>query len=304
MKISVSRGVGRLVVLGVVGLISIGVVGDLYGADDEAVKRRLKKAVKKGELTEKEADVMLGALKKMGEKDKAMENEAIARRLKTAVNRGDLSEKEAWAMWEALTKRANAKKQYERIDADLEWIGSVLKKLVNEGRLSEEQANARWERIEKGFAVRKRLEGRKKRESDDERNARLTAIWKKLQMMVMEGKLSEKEAHAKMAAIKKKAAVRYGDWGKKTGHHKSEAIGFKKELGEAMKAGKITREEAAAKWAWYLKKHQAVPRKKSDKDLEAIWRKLLRMVKEGKISEKEAHAKMAEIKKRRLNGKK
>ncbi len=65
-------------------------------------------------------------------------------------------------------------------------------------------------------------------------------------------------------------------------------------LQAAVKAGKITQEEAKKKMAELKKKHA----KKKEHDLKELWKKLQKAVKEGKMTEEEAKKKMAEAKKK------
>ena len=66
-------------------------------------------------------------------------------------------------------------------------------------------------------------------------------------------------------------------------------------LQAAVKAGKITQEEAKKKMAELKKKHA---KKKKEHDLKELWKKLQKAVKEGKMTEEEAKKKMAEAKKK------
>ena len=69
----------------------------------------------------------------------------------------------------------------------------------------------------------------------------MKAIWAKLQAAVKAGKMTQKEADAKMIAIKKKYAKKH------SGKFDLKAIQAK--LQAAVKAGKMTQKEADAKMA-------------------------------------------------------
>ena len=106
-------------------------------------------------------------------------------------------------------------------------------------------------------------------------------IWGKLQHAVKEGKMSREDAHKKMGEIKKRL---YGRAEHRKGRHEkggstAEQIGrWVKSVGEdirkAAESGKITREQAWAKWRGF-KGGQLAP-------------KLKAAVKEGKMSEQAA----------------
>jgi len=118
------------VLFGSVAVLSVG----LSNAQDyEAVEKRLGRAVSEGELSLKQATIMMDALRHTAE-DKGIEKRlgAIGKRLKTAVAKGLMTEEEAWAKWSEIKEQE---------------IAPRLKAAVAKGELTEEEAWAKWEEI-------------------------------------------------------------------------------------------------------------------------------------------------------------
>jgi len=102
------RSTSRLLQVGV--LLSAMLVlplGIVSAQDYQAVAKRLKKSVKKGEITQQHADAMMGALKKEAPKSKSDTNlEATWKKLRVMVKKGELSKEQAHAKMSAVKKNA------------------------------------------------------------------------------------------------------------------------------------------------------------------------------------------------------
>ncbi len=121
------------------------------------------------------------------------------------------------------------------------------------------------------------------------------------------GLLAQKATDAKMEAIAKelKAAVKAGKLSEEQAWAKWKAIqgsadkkghdkeGLAVQLKAAVKAGKLSEEDAKAKWEAINKGRQGV--RKAPADMEAVAKKLKMAVKAGKLSERDAKAKWKAI---------
>jgi len=176
-------------------------LGLVYGQNYDAVERRLGKAVKKGELSLKDANIMMDALRKTS-KDRL---KMVSKRLKIAVAKGDMTEEEAWAKWRGIEKAeiserlkaAVAKGEMTgkgSIDDHHRAVGIKIRKAVARGEITEEEGKAKM------IAFKKRKAGKMK--GDDY----LEKVWAKLQAEVKAGNITPEEAEAKMRGIKKKKA--------------------------------------------------------------------------------------------------
>ena len=192
----------RLFVLGFCALTcSVAVAQDYY-----AVAGRLKEAVQNGEITQKQADVMMIALKKSGIQSKQQKQhpqdqdaETIAKQLKAAVAAGKLTEKEAYAKWKAIQvvgakKKAKpaAKELEAETEAYLKQVWAKLQAMVKAGKLTEAEAKAKMVAIKK-----------EKLDTKTEKGTNYQEIWDKLQWQVKAGDLTAEQARAAMVAIKK-----------------------------------------------------------------------------------------------------
>ena len=106
--------------------------GMAYATDYDAVAGRLGEAVKKGEISQEQAKIMMHALKRSSDKeegdlDDRIESRvrSVMARLKAAVEKGDLSEKDALEKWQQVKERE---------------IIPRIEKAVQAGRLAQQEA--------------------------------------------------------------------------------------------------------------------------------------------------------------------
>ena len=193
-------------------------LGIASAQDYEAVERRLGEGVAKGELTLKQAGIMLDALKRAGSagKDQGADRaEAYLMRVKKElgelVETGKISEEDAAKRYEDAQKgirerMAAGRRERQRGDdkpSAYEGFERRIKVAVKEGKMTREQAREKIEGYKKRMAIAERR-GNEHAELD----AYLKGVWKRLQVGVKEGKLSKEEAKAKMSEFKKQALKR------------------------------------------------------------------------------------------------
>lgn len=234
----------------------------------------------------------------------AQDYEAVEERLVEAVSKGELSLEQAGVMMAALKKAPDAKK------APVKYPPDAGKHPIKKAPDAKKQAV--------------------KSKSDTD----LEGAWKKLEAMVKAGELTKDQAIAKMSAIKKEAMKKGPDWDKPKARPKADGgkkglkvkvaekdrdsdkaraylVKIKEELGDAAKAGRITKEEAAIRFAAAEKKVKgkmgASGPKSGSKRLTAeeyvqAEAKLRKAAAEGKISKEDMLIRLSEM--RRMVGRK
>ncbi|OHB62869.1 MAG: hypothetical protein A2Y77_00165 [Planctomycetes bacterium RBG_13_62_9] len=172
-----------------------------------------------------------------------------------------------------------------------EAVGKRLKMSVMNGEITQPQADAMMAAL-------------KKEATRPQSPADLTAVWEKLQAQVRAGEITKDQALEKMTAIKSEAARQGGR--DKLAAKKDQApdkvtpglMKLKQDLGAAVEAGKISKEDA-------FKKYEAAKRGLQEKeatksqgpaDLNAIREKLTAQVQAGEITKDQAIEKMTAIK--------
>ncbi|MBA21436.1 MAG: hypothetical protein CMJ97_08690, partial [Planctomycetes bacterium] len=178
-----------------------------------------------------------------------------------------------------------------------------LDKLVKEGKVSKKDADARFEeavnRYKKSLGDQDSRKAPKRKGGDKAQakskakggSDKAAAAREKIIEAVKAGKLSREDAGKKLRAMKAKDGQKKDAKGKAKGEAKGQERdgraryeAARKELGEAVRSGKITREEAGKRWkAIEGRMKLGEDKKKHD-----------RLVKEGKISQKDADTRFKE----------
>ena len=280
-----SRWLQACVLLCAVIVLPFGVA---FAQDYEAVGKRLKAAVAAGELTGEQARAMLGALRKADGAKKDIDYKAIGNKIEAAVKSGKITEEEAKAKWAAIKKKDADKK-----DTDIDAIGKKIRAAVQAGKMTREEGRAKMAAMKKGAA---------KKEID------IDAIAKKIRAAVQAGKITKEEGRAKMAAIKKGIAAKKKGEGEKpnAGKGREYLRKVRKELSEAVKAGKISEEDAKKKYAAAEKGvRERMAAGRGDRGERGITveeyklaeAKMLKMIKEGKAKPEDVERRLIEMRK-------
>ena len=283
--------------------------GLAYAQDYEAVERRLGEAVSEGELSLKQAAVMMDALKEATEDDRDDDGDierrfegwigSVGEKLKAAVEAGKLSEEDAWRKWHHFKESELAPKLKATVasgQVSEEWalsvwhglekaeIGERLKAAVAKGEMTEEEAWAKWKAINRGHDKADRGKAAPGREE-------LAEIGRKIRAAVEAGEITEEQARAKMAGLEARAHL----------------MNVRRELGAAVEAGRISKEDAARKFEAAereVRERMSRDDKGDDVDWDAIKRRIEGAVKRGDMTREQADAKYREIKMRAAGGKK
>lgn len=159
-------------------------LGLVSAQDYEAVGKRLKESVQKGEITQQQAETMMATLKK----------EAI---------------KKDQAAAKGLKEKTPAKDQN---NADLDAARKKLQAKVQTGELTKEQALAQMAALKEAAAKKDQTPKKdlqKKPVAKSQGPIDLDAAWKKLQAKVQAGELTKEQAEAQMAALKKEPVQKH-----------------------------------------------------------------------------------------------
>ena len=239
----------------------------------------------------------------------------LAPKLHAAVREGKMSEHAVGEFWRHI---------------EIGEAGYRLQQAVRKGEISEDDARRKMGEIER--EIRSRFEGRDRRDrADHERRAaheHLNRVREDIHRAVREGRISKEDAHSKMEHVEREVRARFED--RQREHHKDphrearEHMGrIREEIDRALREGRISKEDARRKMEHVereirsrfegreKREHDRGERPKPDRDrhnrgqderartdehVRQIWEGLQAAVREGVISEEEAHKKMGEIK--------
>lgn len=303
--------------------------------DYDKVARRLKRSVKKGEITQQQADAMMGVLKRSGDikkkgsqPAKKTDLEATWKKLEAMVKAGKLTEEQAHRKMAAVKKEAAKRDKVpaSRLDRSGQYLMQMKKELgeaVKAGKISREEAAKRLKRAEAGIKKRRAMARQaqvKKGEDSDQAPDRgrqyLMQVRKKLGEAVEAGRISREEAGERYRAAeeglkKRMAAARDQDGEHKGGQEqrrrriaREDYARAEAEMRKAVADGQIAPARARARLQAMRKmmgdqdEHQP-RREEGDRkvDLDAIAKRLRAAVKAGRMTEQEARAKWNEINK-------
>jgi len=279
-------------------------LGIASAQDYEAVGRRLRAAVTAGELTGEQARTMLGALRKASAAEKGQGADRaraylmkVRKDLAAAVEAGEISREDAAKRYEAAEKgirermaagRRQRAGERERISReDYARAEAELKKAVATGRISAEDARARLN------GMRREMAGeadRGERRITIEEYKRAEA---KMRKMVEEDKAKPEDVERRLIQMRKMM----GDQGKRGGERgdreRPDWEAIKKRIEGAVASGKMTREEADAKYK-AIRERMAQGAQRGDRRAEyaGIERRIKAAVEAGKITPEEAREKL------------
>jgi len=242
----------------------------------------------------------------------------LYKQIEAAVIAGKITKEEAQAKLNALKKQDSSKGKAikeshdKKSIAHLANIWAELQSLVAAGKMSQEEANAVMS------AIKQRVFAKDGASKKAQVKPSPKDLYKQIEAAVIAGKISKEEAQAKLNASKKEG---YGKNNVKSSQAKPKARpdDVYKQIEAAVIAGKITKKEAQAKLKSLQQKDSSktnvkgVEKKGSPKTdqgkaatedyLKKVWAELQAAVAAGKLTEKQAKAKMAAIKKAKLVGK-
>ena len=226
-------------------------LGMVYGADKDAVGKRLKAAVAAGELTGKQARIMLRTLSNKDSDGKETKpDQAHARLIKVRkqladfVEAGKISKEDAVKRYQETEKAikermAAGRKQRgskRMTPENLEQAGLKIRQAIAEGKLTKEEGRAK-------MAVLRKMVGQQNEGAA--RKPDWKAIKTRIEGAVESGKMTRGQADKAYQGIKERMG-KQGDGARHGGAHPNWE-GMQKRIEAAVERGDLTREEANAK---------------------------------------------------------
>ena len=211
----------------------------------EDMTESMKKAIQKGAMTQAQADEALGTYETLSAfKEEGLTRESFGKSrdaMQKMVASGKLTKQQMSDRLAAMKEMMNPetgdargamREQYAKAKADLD-------QMVKDGKITQEQADARLNRMVESM----------KSKTGDARGAMREQYAKAkadLDQMVKDGKITQEQADARLNRMveRMKQAGSSGDEEKAS----DECMELRRALGEAVRSGKITREEAGKKW--------------------------------------------------------
>jgi polyhydroxyalkanoate synthesis regulator phasin len=211
----------------------------------EDMTESMKKAIQKGAMTQAQADEALGTYETLSAfKDAGLTRESFGKSqdaMQKMVASGKLTQQQMSDRLAAMKEMMNPKtgdargemrEQYAKAKADLD-------QMVKDGKITQAQADARLNRMVEGM----------KSKTGDARGAmreRYAKAKADMDQMVKDGKITQEQADARLNQMveRMKQAGSRDDQDKTS----DECMEMRRALGEAVRNGEITREEAGKKW--------------------------------------------------------
>jgi len=203
----------------------------------KAYKAEIIAAVRSGELSREEAGSTLEGFKKNQHQEMMT---AMKERMAAAIENGTLTEEQVKKIWSMSKNMSDSDDGGKISRKDYEQAVATMKKMVEAGELTREQMQEKIEAMKKQMGTERTI--------TREDYAKAQA---ELQELVDAGKITEDQMNARLNRMRKMI-------GRSTGQQDAENRGregvsddcmeLRRKLGEAVRAGEMTREEAGEVW--------------------------------------------------------
>ena len=294
-------------------------LGIASAQDYKAVERRLGEAVSKGELSLEQASVMLDALRKAGgaRKDQGADRAQaylmkVKKELGELVEAGRISKEDAVKRYEGAMKGLKARMagRGERQRGDdkqsaYEGFERRIKAGIRQGRMTREEAGKQLEGFRRRMEMAKRGERGERRITVEEyRRAE-----EKMQKMVEEGKAKPEDVERRLIEMRRMMGQQSERGARSEGERGERRITVEEyrraeeKMRKMVEEGKAKPEDVERRLIEMRRMIAAQGERRGNENaernayLEGAWKRLQIGVKEGKLSQEEAEAKMAAIKK-------
>lgn len=235
--------------------------------DYSAIEKRLSRAVKKGDITEVQAERMMAVLKE-GKVEREEEVKVVKRRLRGREE----AEEEKTERWVEVRKK--------------------IAEAVRSGEMTREEAAKKMRAMrDKAMKLTEEQRGQVR--------ARLKAAREKIEAAIESGDLTKEEAKEKLRALRERAgnALAGKDGDREVdvaGEIEERMANLRKRLAAAVESGGLTEEEAKEKWE-EIAETAKERGKKMKEGMKKMSERIKAAVKEGKITEEEAKEKWEAI---------
>ncbi len=219
----------------------------------------------------------------------AQDYDAVGKRLREAVSAGELTREQAGIMLGALRKTSQSNQGRQEQQVNMEQAVKRVQAAIKAGKITREQA------IERMAAYKKRV-GQGKGSADAEE--KLDDVRRRMSVALTAGKITREQAIERMAAYKKR--VGQGKGSADTEEKLDDAIA--KRLKAAVKAGKISEEDARARLNRMRKMLDTREPRTREGDPKAVYesaaKKIQTAIAAGKITEAQGKERLEALKKR------
>ena len=276
--------------------------GVAHAQNFEKVEKRLSKLVKKGHLSERQAEAMMRTLEEMAEEDEMREDRERERR----EHRDRDHEHDDY--------HGEEDDDDEYDESKWEAFGERLKEMVEEGKLTREQAGQQWEEFEKKMKSEREEEKEKERagDDDDEERAEMSekdrGVGQRIRMAIRDGKITEEQGRERWQQYLKSRdktdspAREDDDEDEERAEMSEKDRGVGQRIRMAIRDGKITEEQGRERWQQYLKSRVKTDSPAKEKKLDLIFEEIKREVAAGNMTREQAMQKMEALKKKSQAG--
>ncbi len=287
-------------------------------ADYPAIEAKIKNAIQKGELTEEEGIKKLHAVREQIAANTNHQRQREVRsqyaeaesKLQKMVESGRISEADMKARLGGMRKAIADKNEHaQKAEHDVDWdrIKERIEGAVKSGKMTREEADKTYVGIRKRMEMAR--EGEKEQHKPKFSKQNYIEAEAKMKKMVEAGRISEKDMKIRLGEMREAMAVK-SEHAQKT-ERDVDWDSIKEKIEGAVKAGKMTREEADKTYIGIRKRmemaregeksqHKSQFTKQDYIEAEA---KMKKMLEAGKISEKDMKIRLGEMRRAIESGK-
>ena len=219
------------------------------------IQERIEHAVTSGEMTREEADAKYGTMLKDKKENSGNERanaylKKVAGEIKEAVADGTMTSEEGKAKYakaEArIEKRMNQKNAgNKRAEAYLAKVGAEIKEAVARGEMTPEEGKAKYAKTVEALKQRM-MASKSKGQSKQITKEEYDAAASKMASMVKAGEITREQMQERLEAMG--SAMRESMRGGDRGDMSDDCMALRRRLGQAVRNGDMTREEAKKVW--------------------------------------------------------
>ena len=219
------------------------------------IQQRVEHAVDSGEMTREEAEAKYSAMLKdkkenPGDARAQAYLKKVAGEIKEAIENGTMTSEEGKAKYSEaearIEQRMNQKNAgNERVEAYLAKVGAEIKEAVASGKMTPEEGKAKYAKTVEALKQRM-MASKSKGQSKQITKEEYDAAASKMARMVKAGEITRKQMQERLEAMG--SAMRESMRGGDRGDMSDDCMALRRRLGQAVRNGDMTREDAAKIW--------------------------------------------------------
>jgi len=219
------------------------------------IQERIEHAVTSGEMTREEANAKYGAMLKDKKENPGNERakaylKKVAGEIKEAIANGTMTSEEGKAKYaeaEARIEKRMSQKNAgnKRVEAYLTKVGAEIKEAVASGEMTPEEGKAKYAKTVEALKQRM-MASKSKGQSKQITKEEYDAAASKMARMVKAGEITREQMQERLEAMG--SAMRESMRGGDRGDMSDDCMALRRRLGQAVRNGDMTREEAKKVW--------------------------------------------------------